>query len=428
MSTDHNSKLIASLYEQEDTYTATEIADEMVEIGDPIFIQPIYSAYKRFKKTTVSHYFVGDIGSFRTPEATEIMKTITQEGDEVEFIYCLMHFIKIEFQENWLTEKVLQLVATELISKNGDVYSLDTYFEYLLKVKPKIDIKTTLRNAFEDKDTKNAISALAFRVLLKEDSKENLKYYIENFDKIKGEKSEIILAKEIVGWNGTLITTLKEKILKDGSPYPKEIIEKEKKKEEEKKAEKEKNIEIRLNNGEILKEIVQLRIRINTSSNSDPRFNFSIFTPSELIYQQAEGAEDKQRLVGYSADLRSFVQELNKEKLRQHGLSFEQAQIFIPEIQNTELSINSLHLYLYSKKIDAGKDLLGLRKLNALLSELMHPDDNPEDLVKLLKENDLLELYKEERFQQLHRRLLEKYRDFLSKFFEIIKPGVTENQ
>jgi len=425
MSTDYNSKLIASLYEETDEEKATEIADEMTEIGDPIFIQPIFAAYKRFLYTTVSHYFLSNLKKFKTPETTEIFKGIAMSDNtkETNFHYCLDYFNEIEYVEPWLTSKAYSGFLEAISYRNGDVYNLNIYIKYLSMVKPPIPLKPFLITAFEDESKNSDVRTLVLQYFLRENSKDNLKYYFDNFDKIKGKKSEIIFTKEILGWKDGIIPILKEKILKEGSTYAREIIETKNKKEQKNLDEKEKSIEIKYNNAQIITEISKLRSKINIFASGDARFGFSIFPPSELIYQQTEGAEDKQKLVGYCMELRSFLQELDKENLSKHNFSVEETRELISGMENITGSINLLHLYLLSKKIETKEDLFGLRKLNQIVAKLAHPDETTE-LIKLLKENNLFEMYKDGNFQGLHRKLLENYRDFLKLLFEGIKKQV----
>lgn len=103
MSTEYNSKLIANLYEENDAEKATEIADEMAEIKDMIFIQPLYSAYKRFRSngSFMSHYFLSDLKFFKSPETKDIFESIAASKDisKTDFSYCLDYLNDIEYIE-----------------------------------------------------------------------------------------------------------------------------------------------------------------------------------------------------------------------------------------------------------------------------------------------------------------------------------------
>lgn len=424
MSAEYNSKLIAKLYAAKDDDTASEISQEMADIKDPIFIQPLYAAYKRFRleESYMAHYFLSNLKTFKTPETTEIFKEIAllDDTEEIDFSYAIEYLEGAEFSEPWLTEKALSFLIDELKSKYSDGYRLGGYLRYLVKAKPPIILTPLLKEAFEDNNRKKEVKEVALQFLLKENAKENLQYYFDNYEKIKGTSSEIVFAREISRWQNGIVPKLHEKIIKEGSSYAREIIETKIKKSQQELAEKEKNVEIKYNNAQIITEISQLRSKINTFTNGDSRFGFSIFPQNELIYQQTAGVEDRTKLVDYCMDLRSFIQKLNKEGMANHEYSTEQIKELIPGIENTSGSINLLHLFLLSRKIEVSEDIFGLRKLNKIVSKLAHPDE-AKDLIFLLKENGLFDLYKEENFQALHRKLLEKYKGFLILFQESLK-------
>ncbi len=412
MSIEYNSKLIASLYDEVDPEKAAEISDEMVEIHDPIFIQPIYSAFKKFKNTHFSHYFLSDLVEFKTPETTEIFKAVVSSEDKrgADFSYCIEYFSDIDYIEDSLINKVYLQVLDELLKNNTNEYDLEDYLEYLLKAKSLSLVSVHLRNAFENEDQKSDVKSISLNFFLKENPSTNLRYYLENFDRIKGKKSEIILAKTLIKWKGKIVESLKQKILDEGTSHAQEIIKSEIKKKTSEQQEIEKNIAITYNNSEIISEISQLRSRINVFSQGDNRFGFPIFLQSELLFPQTKAPEDKTTFKSYCNDLRSFIQSLTKD-LVNHGFSEEEIKEKFPQIQERK-SINLLYLYLKSKGFSINDDIFNLRKLNQIVSKMAHPDDE-KGLLDILRENGLLELYSSDNFQDLHRELLKKYKVFL---------------
>ncbi|MFZ2150288.1 MAG: hypothetical protein WAV15_03975 [Minisyncoccia bacterium] len=422
MSTDYNSKLIASLYEETEEEKASEIADEMLEIGDAIFIQPLYSAYKKFFQTSMSHYFVQDISNFKNPEATEILKSIAREGKESGFSYCLSHFIKIELYELWLIEKTYSLVFSEIGSKYPNVYSLETYLEYLRKAKSQLPLTDMLRVYFEDSTKRIDLKTVILKFLLKENPADNLTYYLENFEKIKGDKSEIILAKEIVGWKGSIIKALKEKIMKIGSPYAKEIIEDEIKKEKkEQEQEQEKKVESNTmvySNADIVSEIYDLRNLINVLSLDNKDFAFALFPDSEILFSQIKTAQTKADLDSYCIELRSFLTLFNKN-INNHGLDYVAASKLIANTTEDQMRtpLNQLELYMTTKNKTISEKLFGLRNLIFIVNKFAHPDDQ-EGLVDSLQKIGLIDFYKNNDWSGLHRKILEVYRDSLVKIRE----------
>ncbi|MFA6000460.1 MAG: hypothetical protein WC783_05840 [Candidatus Paceibacterota bacterium] len=430
MTADYNSKLIADLYECTDPKSAASIADEMVEMADPIFIYPIHAAYKKFKDTYYSHYFLLDLISFNTPEISEMITTVVKEPTvtERDLTTVLGYLSRIGFFEPEFIAKVNRLLGKELLSAE-DYYDVAGYLEYLKNAKAILPIIETLKAVFEDEAIPKSVRALALKYLLREDPKTYLQYYYDNFTEIKNKKSEIIFTKEIIGWSGKIVSSLEEKILKEGSAHAKEIIEtkraKQAKVESKKEEDAQKAVEIRFTNADVIAEIGSLRKKINIFSGADSRFGYSFFPQSELIYQQTESAQTKQAFITYSIDIRSFIQEFT-DNITGQEFTLEEMSAVIDGITKPEGSINKFHMILANASVTVDKDIFGLRNLNRIVNKTAHPDSES-GLVELLKQEGLMEFYESESWDNLHKKMLEMYRDFLKKLHQaLLTPKLPE--
>ncbi len=324
-------------------------------------------------------------------------------------------------EEHFISDRVFTLTLKELNSSDPNESIITTLLGYMLRTKSLNKIVFLLKEIFENENVRRDIRVLSLQYLLRENPKDQLEYYSKNFESIKGKSSEIIFVKEILKWKGSNIEKIKEKISKEGSDRAQELIENNSKNIKRKEIEKEEEQEKKYNNTEIVKEISELRKKINLLAVEDNRFKFTLFPDSERIISQIEGPTKLAELMGRCMDLRVFIQDLNAEDLSKHGFSLDQARKEINGLNELSGSINLLHLYLLSKKIKVGEDLYGLRTLNNIVIRIAAHPQSEEKLSKVLKENKLSESYLKEDFQYIHKKLLEMYLNFLRSLFEKIK-------
>lgn len=430
MSAEYNSKLIAELYQQDNVESAIVISDEMTVINDPVFIYPTYEMYKKFTETTSAHYFVANLALYKTPEVTDILKEIASgNASEADLAMMLDHFIKIEYFDHALVNKVKTLVIKKLASGRIDTYD-DTFFKYLEKANELSPLVDIMQSFFEDEDFTKEARKVVLPFILRVEPKKYLQYYIDNYRKIKNTKAEVIFAEEIVGWKGPLTQKVKELILKDGTSWPKEIIQAEidakKKKDEIAKSETKKSVESTYLNADVITAIADLRTKINTITISDQRFGFAFFPSFEKLYVQSESAQSKQSLVGHSIDLRACLQSFGTE-ITQIEYSLEDMKKVIPDVEKPEGSINKFHMFLVKKEVVTDIDIYGLRSLNRLVSKIAHPEDEQEILSELKKEG-LETFYKNDDWISLHRKILERYRHYLQKLRQALIEAISTNQ
>ena len=101
MSIEYNSLLIANLFSSEEENEIQQILEEMGEIGDPIFLYPVYQKYKIVKNASISHYFIITLDAINSNDviqiALEIDKNPKKEADRKYLLYI---FDKRKFYKN----------------------------------------------------------------------------------------------------------------------------------------------------------------------------------------------------------------------------------------------------------------------------------------------------------------------------------------
>jgi hypothetical protein len=428
MATDYNANLIAELYTTENAEKATNISDEMVEIGDPIFPRQIYEAYKKFQKTNVSHYFVSDLVHFKSGDAVEILKEIAHKTNrDADILMMIEYFTDIEYFDDKVVNKVEKLFKEEIISREIQEYDMERYFEYLKKFsQKKEDLEYLLKICFEDNEQNISVRRIALKKLLQIKPKEYIKYYYENYDSIRDRKTEIIFVEEISTWYGGTIPLLHKKILETGSNRAREILEKEQSRKVEKKVseekEEQKKIRREYETSDVISDIAELRSKINKISTVDERFGFPIFSSFEEIYQQGKPAKDKATLRGYCMVIRSLLGGF-ENKILEFEISEERAKALIPTITDFSGSINKFHLLLLEKKINVDKGIFGLRNINRIIVKFAaHTEEEATsgELIDILREEKLFNYYKEDNWSKLHREILLRYKEVLEKLINAL--------
>jgi hypothetical protein len=417
MSTDYNSRLIADLYAATDSTKATELADEMVSIKDPIFIHPLYAAYRRYPQDEyVSHYFASDLTEFKTPEAAEIIKEIARNPVRADDLASIINYlIEIEFYEEDIVIIAVHLAKQKLNSEFYG-YELGMYLKYAQKGGKIGLIEDDLLNAVLDDTKRLAVRKTALAYLLRSNSNEWMKFVSENLSIFTG-KSEMILATELIGWQGSLVEKIKTRLRESGSTRTKEILQAEADKNTKSVSHKEtaqqQEIAKKYSNADLVAEISSLREKINSTASTDSRFASSLFALTEKLPQQNTAAVDKQSLAGYAIELRTIVQAIDKS-ITSKEFTEEEFKAAIPDIEKLEGSINKLHVFLHKAGVTVDPDVFGLRVVNKVVSKLAHPEDDAKTL-QLLRSFNLATSYEKEEWGKLHRQILEAYRDALAK-------------
>lgn len=425
MASDYNANLIAELYATDDAEQATRISDEMVTIGDPIFPRQIYEAYKKFKDTTVSHYFISDLTSFKTADASEFLKEIARDSIKNNDISIMVGYLAdIAFFAPDIISKVREAFENDISSGDMLDFEVDKYFLYLEKSGENIErLEVLLRKCLEDDHQNIPTRKAALKKLLKLKPTEYVNFYLENYDILKGRKLEVILVEEISTWHGGKVSLLHKKILDSGSERAKEILMKEQsritKEKEAREINEQKEVRSEFETADVISDIAMLRSKVNKLSTADEKFGFAFFQASEEIYQQGKPARDKATLIGYCMALRPLLGGFT-EKVTEFAVSRERALELMPDLKDFNGSINKFHLLLLEKGIKVDSGLFGLRNISRMITKFAaHTDEeNSPELLEILRKEGLYYVYKEDNWSRFHREILLKYKGVLDKLIE----------
>ncbi len=421
----YNSKLISKLYTTKSENIATQIADDMVEIGAEIFVLPIFDAYLRFKKTSVSHYFVHDLGAFKGSLAIEKLLEISRQPDVhgSAIVFVLESLRTLNYYDEYSVGVAYQNLKSEFEKSYEDAEvglepGLGMFGEYLLTFK-RLEI---YKDFF--KEIWLAVSAS------RDDRKTGLYYYlrasktdvfvelIENFETVTtDEDSQILLAQELAGWKGANIKKLEVVILSKAVDRAREIVQqrrgelatKEAKENLKKQTEEAKSF----SNMPLVIEINQLRERINLLALSSEKIKQPLFLSVESLLLQAIAVSTKAEFISRATDLRDMMEKVGD---LQHGLTDQQIQAnYGTEVQkDSNKPLNKLFIYLHSKGISVQSDVFGLRLFNRAVSLSFHVAQQG-DLLDVLDRMKLKDAYVSQSWGVLHNRLLVYYRDALTK-------------
>lgn len=421
MASDYNASLIAELYSAQSVEDATHISDEMLVIKDPIFPRQIYEAYKKYSNTYSSHYFVSDLAQFKSDDADFFLKEIADTTNrDADLAMALNRLTEIEFFEATVVKKIKDLFVEEIKSGDIDEYEIEQYTLYLQKSGQDInELSVLLKEFFENE--KRAVEARkrALQSLLRLKASETIQYYFDNYETIKGKKSEVAFVEEISTWKDGIVPKFHEKILNEGSNIAKEIIQRKidkVKKEQQKKLETtQKEVKQTYETADVISEIASLRSGINKFAISDERFGSPLFAPSEEIYKQGIPAKSKAELTGYSMDLRSVFGAFDKSVM-DFQITKEKAEAHIPGIANLKGGINLFHLLLLEKGIKVDEAIFGIRNVNRIVTKLAHPDElEGTEFLELINSEGIAEAYNSDNWSLLHREILGKYKESLKK-------------
>ncbi|MDO8503449.1 MAG: hypothetical protein Q7S60_02040 [bacterium] len=430
MSTDYNSELISNLYKSTNQKKVIEIIEEMEEIGDPIFLEPIYDAYKRFQHTYISHYFVNAFEKFDSPKVLEIVTRIINDGNRKlsDFFWTLSTLDK----HKEYSPSLINIAGMFLkdFAEKGDKstgissdYELGETLRYLKNANSISVYEQELQQIIQNDSLDRETRSLALRYLLRIDSSRQFQYLIDEHPKIKGTDLEVIISKEITasGWKGGSVNKLKELIL-SGSGRARDIIEESVTKDKKLSEETEVKESLEYANSLMIADIAGLRNDINLISSSRVDIGFDLFPQSELLVLQQKVPKDEASLKSLCNDLRTVIQSTS-EKLIDHGYSPEEITKLLPDTAERDFnkSLNRLFLFLNAKKIVVKRDLFGLRELVHFTSLVgPHPEERKE-LIKELKRQNLDEKYISKEWSEVHKYLLRKYKESLSKLKEALE-------
>jgi ribosomal protein S8 len=426
MNEEYISRLLYLLDNHTSERELTDALEEMSESGSEIFMYPVLNSYRKFKHTPISHCFLSVLGAINTPRAIAILKDIFSKEDtkRVDKLWILPFFAKSnQFEEeyvNYCIEQLLKLSSTGIMeNEDSDEYDLPVILSFLRSSKRLGENIKLLELILFDPSQRRAIRKIFLFYWMREEPNEKLQYLIVNYDKIKDDDLDIILAEELKGWKGSKVEALIKLVKEKGYPRAKEILEKSEKEKQKINIQRK---EDQYPNIDLIKEITALRSEVNFLSQENKNLGFKIFADSENLFKQQEAVSNKDTLVALCIDLRDIIQNIVPEATV-HSMDLDEAKKHIPGITGDDLkkSLNALHLDLVSKGIVVPQDLFGFKKINKAVSLIAaHPSES-RDLIKILTSLGFISSFKDGNWQEVHTGLLKLYKQSLEKLLKTLE-------
>lgn len=430
MTIEYTSMLLAKLSSTISEDEMTDLLNEIGELGDPIFLFPVYQAYKNNKIRFISHYFLSTISKLNSTDITKIGFEIGEDPSTsvTDLTYVLEIFDKAKVYDQRATAIAFSALYKFIQEKSTNEYSLYSILSYLKNGNKLLDIENDLLTIFSNREFNTKSREYAFGKWLEVDPTKNIQVTIDKFDEIKTDREkERIIAKAISAWKGPKSEELKDLIEKDGNPEASNIIKKSKEKDLEKKqkqnSKKDEDVKKTYSTADLVEKIGVLREKINDAAKIHKEIGFSLFPPNEAVFIQLKTANDDAALIKICIGLREIVQGLSSQ-LEDHGLNISEIRKLLPDTSDEDInkSINKLFLFLSAKNFAIDNSVFGLKQLNQVVGLLgAHPRSEKDKLLKKLAETGLDQNYREEEWGLLHRNLLTKYITFLEKLLKAVE-------
>lgn len=418
MSSDYNANLIDRFYEainRNDIDTIVDLINEMQEIKDPLFLHIIYNNYAKFKNTFISHYFTGAPAYFDQADAEPIAIKLLAEKDikDTDFSFGLESLQKFNIFEPYYINKASEILYRIDLADKTYWFDFANLLAYLKKASALDHVLTKLEEILSSPEIHQDYRKTALYYFLRiQPSRDRFIFLIDNYQGMKSDQFDILISKEIIRWNGSLVKKLQEIILKNGCSRAKEIISEASKlkgKEEQKIEEKEIN---KFNNMQYVVDIIEIRNKIN--SYSKHHWGFNLFKERESIFKLSINCLDEPTFGQLCNDLRSVIISIDQENTQSHGLTEENIRKLGFTPSNSPL--NNLYLFLHSKGV-GNNEFYSFREINRITGLVGHPEKGDE-LIKLLHQRNLLKIYQEKNWSELHSQLLLAYREGLNNLLK----------
>lgn len=424
MASEYNSKLITKLYTETQPSQIEEILHEMSDIGDPIFIYPIFEKWKTQSSAFNSHYYISALEDINSPDVLKIALEMFSLSERLtNRIWIIRILIKKQYIDPKFTDFTYSVIFNFVSSSppnsliDIDLIALLDY----LKLTNQIDRVTPyLRIIILNESNSLDIRRVALYYLLRIDPKAEIKMLIDQFQIINTESLAGIIAKEIISWKGGDVPKLIELLRHEGRGRSKDIIEEyfknktqEKQLAVEKQTKKYSNIDIVIHIGDLIKQI-------NTQASINLKIEDQLFRGAIQFIEQLESAQSIDQLRSKCIALRESFEDIS-DKTSEHGLSAEDCKKILnvkEELFNKPL--NRLVLFLNSRNVIVDSNLFGLRHVNQLANLLMHPREEGR-LITILQQLKLHKLYEEEKWQELHKAILDEFNKSLEKMLIAIE-------
>lgn len=425
MSKEYNSLLLTKFLSATDEKDIIYFLEKIGEIGDPIFLYPVYEAYKNNKISHISHYYISIISKLESEDVSRIAMEIGDNKDIQmnDMVYVLEIFDKFKIYNKHAMEISLRALGMYVKNDDSDEYELYSIISYFKSANALKDIQNVLMKIFFSEKFNTKSKEYALGKWIEADTKNNLQFIIDSIkNKQTNKNEEVLIARVVSTWNGPLANELKLIIKTSENNEARYIIENVEENKAQLKLKEKKNIENKeridkvYGNAALIEKIIILREKINDMSMRNTDIKFPIFPQNEAIVLQLKVANDDATLIKSCVNLREIIQNLNND-LGGHGLDIVDIRKLLTSSEESDFnkSINKLYIYLHSRKINIDESVYGLKALNQITGLIgAHSKSEKPKLLKKLKIAQLDKDYNEEAYDVVHKRLLEMYLDSLN--------------
>lgn len=429
MEKEYNSYLLAKLFKELSDDDMVDLLEEIKVISDPVFLFPVYEAYKKNKDAHISHYFVSTIGTIDSPSAIDICieigeNTTTQLGDLGYVLDCLD---KAKNYDERAVDIAL-LALSRFIHESGDLYDIYSILGFLKNAGKLDSVEVELFNIFIENRFSREIREHAFGKWIEIDPSNHISIIIAEYEEIKKEpEKEKVIARTISTWKGPKSEKLKNLIEKTGNIEAANIIKRATEKElanlKKEQVKNNEKVNEYYSTADLVEKIAFLREKINDEAKRHRNIGFILFPQNESVYSQLKIANDDATFMKACVGLREVVQDLSLD-LSGHGLNRDEVKSLLQNesAENVNKSINKLYIFLIAKNFKVEYNVFGLRQVNQIAGLLgAHPKKEKDKLLKILKRLNIEKNYLEEEWGLLHRDLLTKYINSLVGILKAIK-------
>jgi len=401
MSTEHNSLLLSRLNSDFPEQELWELLDEIKEIGDPIFLYPLYSLYQSKKNKGIAFKIVDIIGKIKSPSKEQIIKDILREVEPGTFEFDSI--LNIIIQEKYFDAKTFDILqsAIPILIKEKKMSFRDIKMGKILtcfnEAKLLPQISDYLQSVYEDSSFGSSTREYALENWIGISSDNRILSLIENYSKIKEEEAlEKAFVRISMKFPERQKRKIQDKIFSEGSVIAKDTL-------------------LECRNKQMVQNIVALKDTINNDAICG-LIGIYIFGRNNNIEKQFQTISSEEELMSKCSFLRISIQDFNP-LLKNYGISKEEIQKIFPDIPPTDLkkSINSLEIYSFSKGLDIKDEVRELRKINNLVGLLSAHTNLLDDKIEMLKNFKLFNIYEEHAWGELHYQLLKLYYHNLKK-------------
>lgn len=431
MSDEYEGKLIQDLFSANNNREVIDVLEEMQQNASAVFKYPVLEVYKKYNNKSISHYFIITLTKLDIPNLTDIFIEIGNnlKTNEPDLKYIIQYFNDIKFYGEKGTAIAKRLLKIHMQDENVFYLELYSPVNYLINAGIGKKIEGYLQAFFLTPIYSISVRTYSLKSYLIVNPNVNAQWLIDNYNNILSNKGmEEVIAKVITNWNGSQIDTLKTIIKNSDNIKAKHIITEFEKKQEEEKIDsikkKEESIQKTFSNADIIEKIVILRNEVNSGSRRNSKIGFEIFPQNESIIKHLIAANDKPNFTQICSELRDYITDFNKDinSVDSEFIDTEKCRLLPKNTATNDYkkSINRLFLFLIKRGFDIKNDVFGLRILNQL-SNLGTHSNKEDQLIELLKKENIYDSYENEDFVSLHRILLSKYIDFLQNLLLSLK-------